>query len=180
MFLTIYLQETFLSMTSTLNPNAKEFIPFHTLNPCAKEFIPFTTYNISQQLHQLDTLSTTVAESVLTPSPSSSVIIHNHWNHITKIDFPLLNQLRKVATILYLTKNITIHLYWHHDSNRIIVDIPIRDFSWELSNRTIRNLIHLIFIEDVQIINEHPAIDMLVSHAPILQIHVKAIQYISR
>ena len=50
MFLTIYLQETFLSMTSTLNPNAKEFIPFHTLNPCAKEFIPFTTYNTSEMV----------------------------------------------------------------------------------------------------------------------------------
>ena len=148
-----------------------------TLNPCANEFIPSKTY---EQLNQLDTLSTTVAESVLTSSRPSSVIIHNHWNEIQKINIPLLNQLRQVATIHYLTKNITINLYWDQDCNRIIVDIPIRDFSWELSNRTIRCLIHLIFIEDVKIINENPEIDMLASEAPMLQIHVKAIEYVTR
>jgi len=145
-----------------------------TLNPYAKEFIPSKTH---EQLNQLDTLSTTVAESVLTPP--SSVIIHNHWNEILKID-PLRNQLRKVATILYLTKNITTNLYWDQDCNRIIVDIPIRNFSWELSDRTIRNLIHLIFIEDVIIINQNPEIDMFVSQAPMLQIHVKAIEYVRK
>lgn len=147
-------------MTSTLNPRAKEFIP-----------------KTDQQLH---TLSATLAESVLIPSCPSSVIIHNHWNGISKIDFPLLNLLRKVATIHYLTKDITVNLYWDNARNRAIVDIPIRDFSWELSNRTIRNLIHLIFIEDVQIINEDPQLDILVSEAPILHIDVKAIEYVKR
>ena len=147
----------------------------YTLNPRAKEFVPSVTHSkTNEQLNQLDTLSTTIAESVLTPSDTSSIIIRNHWNKIPKIDF---NPLRKVTTIHYLTKDIIVNLYWNQD--RIIVDIPIRNFSWELSNRTIRNLIHLIFIEDVHILNKDPEIDMLVSHAPLLHIHVKATEYLT-
>jgi len=172
-------------MTYTLNPRAKEFVSKTIiLRPSipSKPSTPSKTNTKLNQLDQLNELSISVAESVLKPISHQELELNlktrrNHyWNYIPKIDFALYNHvLRKVATINYLTNDITVNLYWNQPGNRAIVDIPNRDYSWELSNRSIRDLIHLIFIEDVKIVNEDHQLDMLVSHAPLLHIDVKDI-----
>ena len=170
-------------MTSMLNPKAKMFIPNNLKSSMTSKTPiilrpskPIKMTN-EQQLAQLKALSTSVAEKVFEPIShrqfEQSLKARSNPNRFERVIVPKTGG-RLVSQIEYHNnRNVIFNLFWDEEGNRAIVDIPDRDYSWQYSDLTIRRIIHLQFIEDVQILNECPELDMCVSKAPLCQFDVE-------
>ena len=173
-----------------MNPNAKVFIPSMisktiVLRPSLK----------TDQLAQLDALSTSVAENILRPmshreleqnllqkiqKAKSVTEIIPSVTEITRIPkVTCFDDLEQVAQIVYnhQTGRNIFELLWDKEKHKAILNCSA--CSWEVPNVTIRDIIHDHFDDEyhVNILNESKLLDQLVSSAPAVVVHIQPVFY---
>jgi len=169
-----------------MNPNAKVFISKTiVLRPSPK----------TDQLDQLDALSTSVAENILRPmshreleqnllrktqKAKSVPEITPSVTEITRIPkVTCFDGLEQVAQIVYnhQTGRNVFELLWDKENHKAILNCS--GCSWEVPNATIRDIIHDHFDDEyhVNILNESKLLDQLVSSAPAVVVHIQPVFY---